>query len=220
VGLVRVSPAEEDLQGRGRPWSLGRYRGLSLCRSVCAVTVAGDGAYQKTPTIPPRLRWPDKPEHNLVHHCFASERRRHWASLQALGTIRCRPPAGRAVIGFLRASAALGQCEVLARQNLAGRLSEKGRAARRPTRKSAPLACPGCQIAPVACAESGRGLPLFRSFAGGKGGSLAGRVFEGTSPPPCGVLPRKSETRRAKSPLKDSGRPGERCSCYGEYKPV
>ena len=24
----------------------------------------------------------DKPEHNLVHHCFASERRRHWASLK------------------------------------------------------------------------------------------------------------------------------------------
>ena len=28
---------------------------------------------------------------------------------------------------------------------------------------------------------------MFRGFAGGKGGSLAGRVFEGTSPPPCGV---------------------------------
>ena len=67
------------------------------------------------------------------------------------------------------------------------------------------------------------GLPLFRSFAGGKGGSLAGRVFEGTSPPLCGVRTRKSETRRAKSPLNGqaySGRPGERCSCYGEYKPV
>jgi hypothetical protein len=63
---------------------------------------------------------------------------------------------------------------------------------------------------------------LFRSLAGGKGGSLAGRVFEGTSPPPCGVLSRKSETRRAKSPLngQDSACPGERCSCYGEYKPV
>ena len=62
----------------------------------------------------------------------------------------------------------------------------------------------------------------FRSFAGGKGGSLAGRLFEGTSPPLCDVLPRKSETRRAKSPLngQDSARPGERCSCYGEYKPV
>jgi hypothetical protein len=78
-------------------------------------------------------------------------------------------------------------------------------------------------IVPVACAESRRGLPLFRSFAGGKGGSLAGRVFEGTSPPLCGVRTRKSETRRAKSPLNSqaySGRPGERCSCYGEYKPV
>jgi hypothetical protein len=64
---------------------------------------------------------------------------------------------------------------------------------------------------------------LFRGFAGGKGGSLAGRVFEGTSPPLCGVRTRKSETRRAKSPLNGqaySGRPGERCSCYGEYKPV
>ena len=54
----------------------------------------------------------DKPEHNLVHHCFASERRRHWASLQALGTIRCRPPAGRAVIGFLRAPATLDQMKM------------------------------------------------------------------------------------------------------------
>ena len=64
---------------------------------------------------------------------------------------------------------------------------------------------------------------MFRRFAGGKGGSLAGRLFEGTSPPLCGVRTRKSETRRAKSPRNSqaySGRPGERCSCYGEYKPV
>jgi hypothetical protein len=109
-----------------------------LCRSVCAVTVAGDGAYQKTPTIPRGRDGADKPEHNLVHHCFASERRRHWASLQALGTIRCRPPAGRAVIGFLRAPATLDQMKT-DRRNLAGRLSGRDRAARCPTRKH----CPG-----------------------------------------------------------------------------
>ena len=43
-----------------------------------------------------------------------------------------------------------------------------------------------------------RGLPLFRSLAGGKAAVSAGRFFEGASPPPCGVLSRKSETRRAK----------------------
>ena len=53
---------------------------------------------KKRPPYPRGCDGADKPEHNLVHHCFASERRRHWASLQALGTIRCRPPAGRAVI--------------------------------------------------------------------------------------------------------------------------
>ena len=66
---------------------------------------------KKRPPYPRGCDGADKPEHNLVHHCFASERRRHWASLQALGTIRCRPPAGRAVIGFLRAPATLDQTE-------------------------------------------------------------------------------------------------------------
>jgi hypothetical protein len=56
----------------------------------------------------------------------------------------------------------------------------------------------------------------------GKGGSLAGRLFWVTSPRLCGVLHRKSGTHRAKSPLNGQvpERPAERCSCYGEYKPV
>jgi hypothetical protein len=109
---------------------------------------------------------------------------------------------------------------------LAGRLSGGDRAARCPTRKlharRVMRVGPRLVPSPAGSAESARGIPLFRSLAGGKGGSLAGRVFEGTSPPPCGVLSRKSETRRAKSPLngQDSACPGERCSCYGEYKPV
>jgi hypothetical protein len=93
---------------------------------------------KKRPPYPRGCDGADKPEHNLVHHCFASERRRHWASLQALGTIRCRPPAGRAVIGFLRAPATLDQMKT-DRRNLAGRLSGRDRAARCPTRKH----CPG-----------------------------------------------------------------------------
>jgi hypothetical protein len=68
---------------------------------------------KKRPPYPRGCDGADKPEHNLVHHCFASERRRHWASLQALGTIRCRPPAGRAVIGFLRALAAFGATRLI-----------------------------------------------------------------------------------------------------------
>ena len=122
VGLVRVRPAEGvlippgpgDVGGPG----FGRYRGLSLCRSVPYVDQYVPLRWRvmaptkKRPPYPRGCDGADKPEHNLVHHCFASERRRHWASLQALGTIRCRPPAGRAVIGFLRASAALDQMKM------------------------------------------------------------------------------------------------------------
>ena len=36
---------------------------------------------KKRPPYPRGCDGADKPEHNLVHHCFASERRRHWASL-------------------------------------------------------------------------------------------------------------------------------------------
>jgi hypothetical protein len=144
---------------------------------------------KKRPPYPRGCDGADKPEHNLVHHCFASERRRHWASLQALGTIRCRPPAGRAVIGFLRASAALGQCEVLASPEL-GRST-----ARRPTRKSAPTSnASRLSLAPAVKSHQshalshGGGFPLFRSLAGDKGGSLAGRLFprsNRTSGPPA-----------------------------------
>ena len=49
----------------------------------------------------------------------------------ALGRLSWR---GRAVIGFLRASATLDQMRIAARRNLAGRLSGRGRAARCPTR--------------------------------------------------------------------------------------
>ena len=137
---------------------------------------------------------------------------------------------GLSLSGLLRASATLDQQMLSARRNLADRLSGKDRAARCPTRKTCPAS--NAIRPPRGAAVNkthqrtplsyGGGIPLFRSFAGGKGGSLAGRLFEGTSPPPCGVLPRKSETRRTKSPLngQNSGRPGERCSCYGEYKPV
>ena len=37
---------------------------------------------KKRPPYPRGCDGADKPEHNLVHHCFASERRRHWAQTE------------------------------------------------------------------------------------------------------------------------------------------
>ena len=113
---------------------------------------------KKRPPYPRGCDGADKPEHNLVHHCFGSERRRHWASLQALGTIRCRPPAGRAVIGFLRASAALDRLvSTQSRLGTAGRLSGTDRAARCPTRKISPTRVMqlGRRVPPLSTKRSG-----------------------------------------------------------------
>jgi hypothetical protein len=122
--LLRDSPPLAP-KGRGRPWCLGRYRGLSLCISMLRWRVMAPT--EKRPPHRGGHDGADKPEHNLVHHCFASERRRHCASLQALGTIRCRPPAGQAV---LRASAALDQMRV--RSPELGRSPFWGRSSRAP----------------------------------------------------------------------------------------
>ena len=90
MGLVRVRPAEEsyppgpgDAGGPGSE-AAGAFpyvdQYVPLRWRVMAPT-------KKRPPYPRGCDGADKPEHNLVHHCFASERRRHWASLQALGTI-------------------------------------------------------------------------------------------------------------------------------------
>ena len=86
------SPAAPPSTATGDPLitaaAIGRYRGLSLCRSVCAVTVAGDGAYRETPTTPQRPRWRrhprPKPPPSLPLLC---PERKHSASSQALSTI-------------------------------------------------------------------------------------------------------------------------------------
>src|SRR6476646_6817445 len=79
VGLVRVRPAEGVLippaQGTWEALSSADTGAFPLCRSVCAVTVAGDGAYQKTPTIPPGCDGADKPVHYLFNDSAATEKK-------------------------------------------------------------------------------------------------------------------------------------------------
>jgi hypothetical protein len=93
---------------------------------------------KKRPPYPRGCDGADKPEHNLVHHCFASERRRHSASLQALGTIRCRPPTGRgpalARVGGLGPALRAWSLAWERQATFSGR----DRAARCPTRKISP----------------------------------------------------------------------------------
>jgi hypothetical protein len=58
-------------QGRGRPWLLGQCRGLSLRSQYVPLRWRVIAPTKKRPPYPRGCDGADKPEHNLVHHCFA-----------------------------------------------------------------------------------------------------------------------------------------------------
>ena len=86
VGLVRVRPAEGVLippaQGTWEALASADTGAFPYVDQYVPLRWRVMAPTKKRPPYPRGCDGADKPEHNLVHHCFASERRRHWAQTE------------------------------------------------------------------------------------------------------------------------------------------